>query len=73
MNLREFVDLLADKGRLRTISREVSPKYEVAALMAQAGDTPLLFTNVDGSQMPVVTNICASRELVALGLGCDES
>ena len=73
MNLREFVDLLADEGRLRTISREVSPKYEVAALMAQAGDTPLLFTNVDGSRMPVVTNICASRELVALGLGCDES
>ena len=69
MNLREFVDLLADRGRLRTISREVSPKYEVAALMAQAGDTPLLFTNVGGSRMPAVTNICASRELVALGLG----
>ncbi|MCH2418175.1 MAG: UbiD family decarboxylase, partial [Candidatus Poseidoniia archaeon] len=73
MNLREFVDLLAESGRLRTISREVSPEYEVAALMAQAGDTPLLFTNVAGSRMPVVTNICASRELVALGLGCAES
>ena len=73
MNLREFVDLLADKGRLRNISRKVSSKYEVAALMAQAGDTPLLFTNVDGSRMPVITNICAARELVALGLGCDES
>ncbi len=73
MNLREFVDLLAESGRLRTISREVSPEYEVAALMAQASDTPLLFTNVAGSRMPVVTNICASRELVALGLGCAES
>ncbi|MAH17190.1 MAG: hypothetical protein CL960_01640 [Euryarchaeota archaeon] len=73
MNLREFVDLLAESGRLRTISRRVDPKYEVAALMAQAGDTPLLFTNVAGSRMEVVTNICASRELVALGLGCDPS
>ena len=73
MNLREFVDLLAESGRLRTISREVSPEYEVAALMAQAGDTPLLFTNIAGSRMPAITNICASRELVALGLDCDPS
>jgi len=73
MNLREFVDLLAESGRLRTISREVSPEYEVAALMAQAGDTPLLFTNITGSRMPAITNICASRELVALGLDCDPS
>ena len=73
MNLREFVDLLAESGRLRTISREVSPEYEVAALMAQAGDTPLLFTNIAGSRMEAVTNICASRELVALGLDCDPS
>ena len=73
MNLREFVDLLAESGRLRTISREVSPEYEVAALMAQAGDTPLLFTNIVGSRMEAVTNICASRELVALGLDCNPS
>ena len=41
MNLREFVDLLEKKGRLKRITKEVDPVYEVAALMDEAGDTPL--------------------------------
>jgi len=70
MNLREFVDLLEDKGRLRRITKEVDPIYEVAALMEEAGDTPLYLENVKGSIIPCITNICSSRELVALGLDC---
>ena len=70
MNLREFVDLLEEKGRLRRITKEVDPIYEVAALMEEAGDTPLYLENVKGSIIPCITNICSSRELVALGLDC---
>ena len=70
MNLREFVDLLEKKGRLRRIAKEVDPVYEVAALMEEAGDTPLYLENVKGSIIPCITNICSSRELVALGLDC---
>jgi UbiD family decarboxylase len=70
MNLREFVDLLEKKGRLKRIKKEVDPVYEVAALMDEAGDTPLYLENVKGSILPCITNICSSRELVALGLGC---
>ena len=70
MNLREFVDLLEKKGRLRRIKKEVDPVYEVAALMDEAGDTPLYLENVKGSILPCITNICSSRELVALGLEC---
>ena len=70
MNLREFVDLLEEKGRLRRITKEVDPVYEVAALMEEAGDTPLYLENVKGSIIPCITNICSSRELVALGLDC---
>ena len=29
MNLREFVDLLEEKGRLKRITKEVDPVYEV--------------------------------------------
>jgi len=72
MNLREFVNLLDKNGKLKRITREVSPKYEVAALMKQAGDCPLLFENVKGSNFPVITNICSSRELVAMSLNCQE-
>tara|TARA_B100001029_G_scaffold173104_1_gene171602 strand:- start:8044 stop:9321 length:1278 start_codon:yes stop_codon:yes gene_type:complete len=70
MNLREFVDLLEEKGRLKRITKEVDPMYEVAALMDEAGDTPLYLENVKGSVIPCITNICSSRELVALGLEC---
>ena len=70
MNLREFVDLLEEKGRLRRITKEVDPVYEVAALMEEGGDTPLYLENVKGSIIPCITNICSSRELVALGLDC---
>ncbi|HJM17816.1 MAG TPA: UbiD family decarboxylase, partial [Candidatus Poseidoniia archaeon] len=70
MNLREFVDLLEKKGRLKRITKEVDPVYEVAALMDEAGDTPLYLENVKGSILPCITNICSSRELVALGLEC---
>jgi len=70
MNLREFVDLLDKKRRLQRITREVDPVYEVAALMEEAGDTPLYLENVKGSVVPCITNICSSRELVALGLDC---
>ena len=39
MNLREFVDLLEERGRLKRVTKEVDPVYEVAALMDEAGDT----------------------------------
>ena len=70
MNLREFVDLLEEKGKLKRITKEVDPVYEVAALMEEAGDRPLYLENVKGSILPCITNICSSRELVALGLEC---
>ena len=70
MNLKEFVDLLEQKGKLRRVTKEVDPVYEVAALMDEAGDTPLYLENVKGSILPCITNICSSRELVALALEC---
>ena len=70
MNLKEFVDLLEKNGKLKRVTKEVDPVYEVAALMEDAGDTPLYLENVKGSVLPCITNICSSRELVALALEC---
>lgn len=70
MNLKEFVDLLEQEGKLKRVTKEVDPVYEVAALMDEAGDTPLYLENVKGSVLPCITNICSSRELVALALEC---
>ena len=73
MNLKEFVDLLEKNGKLKKVTREVDPVYEVAALMNDAGDTPLYLENVKGSILPCITNICSSRDLVALALECEPS
>jgi UbiD family decarboxylase len=69
MNLREFVDILDKRGLLVKIKRPVDVEYETATLMKMLDGKPILFEDVKGSSMPVITNICSSRELVAIGLG----
>lgn len=69
MNFREFVKLLDEKELLVRIKRPVDIKYEISTLMKQMNDKPLFFEQVKGHSMPVVANVCSTRELVALGLG----
>ncbi|MBA7601727.1 3-octaprenyl-4-hydroxybenzoate carboxy-lyase [subsurface metagenome] len=72
MNLREFVDRLDKRGLLVRIKRPVDVKYEMATLMKMLDGKPVLFEQVKGSSMPVMANICSSRELIALGLGIEQ-
>ena len=65
MNLRKFVNILDENKMLKRITKEVSSEYEVAALMGQAGDCPLMFENVKGSKFPVITNISLMPALLA--------
>lgn len=71
--LREFVELLDSKGFLTRIKKPVDVKYEISTLMKMLDGKPLLFENVKGYSMPVVANICSTRQLVALGIGCSEN
>jgi UbiD family decarboxylase len=69
MKMREFVDLLDKKGLLVKIKKPVDVKYEAATIMRMLDGKPILFEKVKGFSMPVVANICSSRELIAMGLG----
>jgi UbiD family decarboxylase len=69
VNFREFVDLLDSKGLLVRIERPVDTRYEISSLMKLMDGKPLFFTRVKGHSMPIVANVCSTRELVALGLG----
>lgn len=69
MNLKEFVESLDKKGMLIRIKKPVDAKYEISSLMKMLDGKPLLFENVKGHRMPVVANICSTRDLVALGIG----
>jgi 2,5-furandicarboxylate decarboxylase 1 len=69
MELAKFVDVLEEKGMLTRISRPVDPKYEVSTLMKMLDGRALIFDYVKGSSMPIIANICSTRDLVATGLG----
>ena len=66
--LREFLSRLEKEGRLIRISKQVSVKYEIASVMRNLQDKTILFENVKGFDIPVVANLCSTREMVASGL-----
>lgn len=69
MDLKAFVDLLEREGLLARIERPVSVEYEVGALIQQLAGRPVLFQDVKGHDLPVVANVCATREVLGLALG----
>jgi 2,5-furandicarboxylate decarboxylase 1 len=68
--MRDWLEVLRARKLLRTVSRAVSTKYELAALGKQAdGRFALMFPNARGARMPVVSGIASSREMLALAMG----
>lgn len=69
MEIAKLVKVLDSKGMLTRISKPVDLKYEVSTLMKMLDGHVLLFDHAKGSNMPVIANICSTRDLVATGLG----
>jgi UbiD family decarboxylase len=69
MSLRQFLEQVEAAGQLRRISPEVDSHLEIAALISQHGEQPVLFEQVKGSRYQVAAGLCSRRELFALGLG----
>lgn len=70
-SFREFVDDLRREGQLREITRPVDIRH-IAALVDQS-ETALMFSNVTGYDMPVVSGLVNSRERLAIAMGCEFS
>ncbi|PZR56992.1 MAG: menaquinone biosynthesis decarboxylase [Candidatus Meridianibacter frigidus] len=77
-SLRAFVEALDRAGELQTVSAAVNPHLEISEItdrVVKAGGPALLFTNVQGSAFPVLTNQFGSRRRMAMALqtsGLDE-
>ncbi|MGA3404561.1 MAG: UbiD family decarboxylase [Candidatus Bathyarchaeia archaeon] len=69
MELAEFANVLDEKGLLTRISKPVDPKYEISTIMRMLDGRVLFFDHVKGSTMPIIANVCSTRDLVAIGLG----
>ncbi|MDR0622443.1 MAG: UbiD family decarboxylase [Deltaproteobacteria bacterium] len=68
--LRGWLSELERLGRLKTVSRQVSPVHEIAAVTLKAGpDVAIMFNNVTGYDVPVVTGLAGSRPAMAASLG----
>ncbi|WP_137389585.1 UbiD family decarboxylase [Rhodoligotrophos defluvii] len=75
--MRNYLQKLKARGELLEVHREVNCKHELAAVTDAAHrrwGKPILFHNVTGSKLPVLTNIYGSRERLAeiIGIGPDE-
>ncbi len=73
-NLREYLNILEEKGWLKRIRVNVSSIYEIAEItnrICKSSGEALLFENVDRYDIPVVTNLFGSMERIKLALGYD--
>ncbi|MDF2155829.1 4-hydroxy-3-polyprenylbenzoate decarboxylase [Vibrio sp. CAU 1672] len=74
-DLREFIDHLEKKGRLKRITHPVDPAYEMTEISdrtLRAGGPALLFEKPVGYHFPVLTNLFGTPERVAIGMGREE-
>ena len=72
--MRNYMKRLQERGELLVTEREVNPKHELAAVTERVQKTanqPILFTNVSGTELPVLTNLYGSRPRLADILGIE--
>lgn len=67
-NFREFLDRLKEAGELVVLDQPVDIRH-IATLVDQS-DKALLFNNVIGYDMPVVSGIIRSQKRAIMSLGC---
>jgi len=71
-DLRGFISELETRGLLQRIQTEISSKLEITEIsdrVLRDKGPALLFENVTGSDMPVLTNLFGTAERIALGMG----
>ncbi len=71
-NLRTFIESLKNENEIAEVSVEVDPYLEIAEIHRRVIDEQgkaLLFTNVKGSEFPVVTNLFGTKRRIDLAFG----
>ncbi|MCC6824372.1 MAG: UbiD family decarboxylase [Acidobacteria bacterium] len=71
-DLRSFIELLRRENELIEVNVEVDPYLEIAEIhrrVIEDGGKALFFTNVTGSDFPVVTNLFGTKRRIDLAFG----
>jgi anhydromevalonate phosphate decarboxylase len=69
MKFRDFLARWDSEGLLTRVSRQVRPKFEIAAILKRNDGRPTLFENVEGSDLPVAGNLLSTMDLLSKSLG----
>ncbi|MBI2831919.1 MAG: UbiD family decarboxylase [Chloroflexi bacterium] len=75
-DLREFMALLEKRRLLVRVKSEVDPSWEINGVtrrLQEVGGPAVLFENVGGHQVPVLSELVGTPERLALALGMDSS
>jgi UbiD family decarboxylase len=69
MKFREFLARLDSEGALTRIPAQVSPRFEIPALLRKHDGHPVLFEHVENSSVPVAGNLLSRMDLLCESLG----
>jgi len=70
MSLRSFLGEMHKKHEIQEVKEEVSPRFEVSAIMKEFDAGPILyFDNVKGHETKVVAGVCGTRQRLCWALG----
>jgi len=73
-DLREWIERLREAGELVEVAARVDPRLEITEItdrVSKGGGPALLFTDVAGSELPVLINQFGSERRIAMALGTD--
>jgi len=76
VDLRAFIQDLEKRGLLKRISIPISTELEITEIsdrVLRSSGPALLFENVKGYEMPVLTNLFGTADRIALGMGRESS
>jgi UbiD family decarboxylase len=74
MSLRSFLAEMQKKNQIKQIDKEVSPRFEISALMKEFDNGPILyFDDVKGNRTKIVAGICGTRQRLCQALGVSQN
>ena len=66
--MREFLKVLEEDFKVIKIEKKVSAEYEVAKILREHPKDVLIFENVEGYDMKIISGICNTRDKIARGI-----
>ncbi|CAH1657843.1 MULTISPECIES: UbiD family decarboxylase [unclassified Chelatococcus] len=73
--MRRFIEDLAQRGELGVVRRPVNPRHQLAAVtkaVQKAGEQAVLFEKVEGTALPVVSNLYGSHDRLCRLIGAGD-